>query len=31
MEHAYANNMFSAESVTAECHEDARELFLKIG
>lgn len=31
MEHAYVNGMYTAETVCAECHEDLRELFLKIG
>ncbi|CAG9811478.1 unnamed protein product [Chironomus riparius] len=31
MEHAYVNGMFTAETTCAECHEDVRELMLKIG
>jgi hypothetical protein len=31
MKHAFANGMLSFETATAECHEDSRELFLKIG
>lgn len=31
MEHAYVNGMYTVETACAECHEDPRELFLKIG
>jgi hypothetical protein len=31
MNHAYGNNLYTVESVVAECHEDYRELLIKIG
>lgn len=31
MQHAFENHMFSVETSTAECHEELRELYLKIG
>ncbi|KAG5667786.1 hypothetical protein PVAND_015756 [Polypedilum vanderplanki] len=31
MQHAFENGMLSCETTCAECHEDPRELFLKIG
>lgn len=31
MKHAFEHNMYTAETVSSECHEDYRELLLKIG
>lgn len=31
MNHAYGNNLYTVESVVAECNEDYRELLIKIG
>lgn len=31
MKHAFEHNMFTCETVSSECHEDYRELLLKIG
>lgn len=31
LNHAYENNLYSCETVTTECHEDFRELLLKMG
>lgn len=31
MKHAFEHNMFTCETVSSECHEDYRELLLKVG
>lgn len=31
MEHAFKHHMYTCETVSMECHEDLRELLLKIG
>jgi N-acetylglutamate synthase-like GNAT family acetyltransferase len=31
LKHAYEHNMFTCETVSSECHEDYRELLLKMG